>query len=213
MSKSNKVVFSTVAEVSVEKLIEASKGHSAGQRKMRNNEGRAWSQTLLWLHGLKPLDSFDDTQEVKDIAEDIRDEFKSNFLVERDEAIGELDSESEGRNARTGKMVPILDAKGEPKWSSWEETKLPIAYCTDMARIVKAGIVADVIPSANKVMGRTDALKLAKTPETPLETIKRSVELIENKLKEIADTDAQTAANLIEDIGKIADALALSKAA
>ena len=200
MANDKKVVYQTASDVSVVKLVEAAKGGVAGQRKMRNNEGKCWTQTVLWLHGLCPLDSFDDTQEIKAIAEDVRDAFKSNFLIERDSEIGEIDEETEGRNARTGENVKVLDAKGEPKWSSWEETKTPIGYCGDLARVIKAGKVSDLIPKANRVMGRSDILKQCKAPETPLETIMRSLDMADKKFEECSDADKLKALDAITDL-------------
>jgi len=108
----------------------------------------------------------------------------------------------------------LLDKDGQPKWSSWEETKLPIAYCGDIARIIKAGIVDEVLPGGNKVMGRTDALQRAKTPESPLETIERSAKLIGDKAKELGSSDIETAKAFVANAMKaLAELNELDKAA
>ena len=173
----------TVKEATLVAMTQACSGNAQSARRVANTSGKAWGTTVLWLNEKKDLKSFDATKDVKDIAKDLRESFANAFLVEWDDAVTEghkeeLTPESVGKNARTGKLMVILDKDVQPKWSSWEETKLPIAYCGDIARIIKAGIVDEVLPGGNKVMGRTDALQRAKTPESPLETIERSAKLI-----------------------------------
>ena len=61
----SKVKYTTVGEVSVSKIVESAKGQAQGQRKMRNNEGRCWATTVLWLNEKMPLEDYDADQEVK----------------------------------------------------------------------------------------------------------------------------------------------------
>lgn len=198
MAKAKKLNYVSVAEVSIENLVDASKGTMVGQRKASAQSGKCWAQTTLWLNDHKPLETYDADADVKDIAESIRQTFKDNFLVERTDVYGEITEETEGRNARTGKMIEILDKNGDPKWSSWEETKLPIGYCGDLAQVVKAGLVSELIVSDKKVMARVDILNKAKVPETPLASILRACDLIAKKGPEVPEVSLPDAIGAVE---------------
>ena len=122
----------SVKEVSIKAMTDACTGNASGARRANNNAGKAWGVTALWLNEKSTLSAFDATKDVKDIAEDVRKVFKDEFLTDWAEAVEEgvkeeLTDDSIGKNARTGKMMEILDGNGEIKWSSWEETKLSIS--------------------------------------------------------------------------------------
>ena len=192
----------------------ACSGNSSANVKAGRTAGQAWGQTVLWMNSRKALDTFDRNKEVKDIAEDLRKEYKLNFLIDWDDAVTEGDKEEltpelQGKNYRTGKMVPILDSNGEPKWSSWDETKLSIQYLGDIAHVVKAGMTKELIvdEKRKKVVGKNSILKLAKGQEDPLKTIQRSCDMVEKKATAVKDADlasalaaAQAALKAIQDV-------------
>ena len=132
----------------------------------------------------------------------MREAFANAFLTEWDEAVTEghkeeLTPEAVGKNARTGKLMEILDSDGIPKFSSWEETQLSIQYCSNIATVVKAGLIDELIidKAKGKVLGKSDILAKAKATESPLKTIQRSCEMVENKATAVAATDLEAAIN------------------
>ena len=182
-----------VSEVSLENMTNAASGNAVGQRKVKKSGATCWAQTALWLNLQNPLESFDRSLDIKDIAENVREAFKEAFIAEAD--IPEV-----GRNARTGKTMDVCDKEGIPKWSSWEETRAPISYCGDIATIIKANLVTDFIVSEKSVMAKADILAMAKVAEPAFETIKRSITLISAKVPAVNSADLITTIELLESL-------------
>lgn len=212
MAKASEIVKVKADDINTESMALAAKGNATAGRKSTSTGANCWAITALWLNQQKPLGDYDASKDVKDIAKDIRETFKSAFQEEHDIPEG-------GRNARTGKMMDsLIDAKtGELKWSSWEETKLPIQYCTDIAQVVKAGLVDELLVSETSVRGKSYILKDAKGAEPAMKTIQRSLELIDKKYKELNDKDLRLASDLIDkllsDLNEHREACKLAKAA
>ena len=216
MSEKSNVV--TVKKVDVVAMTNACVGNANGVRKAANNAGKAWGVSVLWLNAKKDFATFDATKDVSEIAEDVRKVFKDEFIMDWGIAVDngdkeELTSDTLGKNARTGKMMEVLDKNGEIKWSSWEETKLAVSYCGDIAKVIDAGLTSELLVSARSVMGRSEILAKCKVKESAVDTIKRSSEMIENKATELTNaTDIATALAAAEAAVKAIKDIAEGKA-
>ena len=191
--------YTVVRELSIENLTESAKGNSQANIRVKRTGSTCWAQTVLFINEAKPLADFDETQDAKELAEELRDTFKTAFM---DEYEGDYD---EGKNARTGKTMNITDAKGEVKWSSWEMTRLPISYATDLAQVLAKGLLDDLIDTSGKhvkVLDKADAMRACKDAESPMATIEKALALVETKYAEVTDTEQATAMAMVEDLSK-----------
>ncbi len=168
-----------VKEVSLSTLTELSSSNATAGRKSANTGASAWAQCCLWLNEVSPLSDFDNDKDVKDIASDVRDAFKNGFI------------------ARTGKMMDVVDAKtSQPKWSSWDQTRLAISYCGDIAVVIKNNLVDDLLVSDKSVLAKSDILK-RKAKQPAIETIKASAVMIGKKFPECDEAGRKEAIELI----------------
>ena len=188
--KEHKATIIRVSEVSLENMTQSAKSNSVATRKVKKSGATCWAQTALWLNSVSPLEKHD-VGTVEEIAESLRAAFKKAFLEE-------ADIPEEGKNARNGETMDIIDPKtGEPKWSSWEETRNPISYCGEFAQIIKAGLIDTFIVSEKSCMAKGDIMAMAKVGETPLATIERCLKLIDDKFGALKLEEAKVVIELM----------------
>ena len=92
--------------------------------------------------------------------------------------------------SRTGEKIDLLKANGKVKWSSWVVTARIVQNTSDIWKGIDLLGYDTVFPSG-LIVSRyelrkmiKDASEAKKTPETPLETISRCLELVAKKLSE-----------------------------
>ena len=158
-----------VSSYSIEALAKANSRGSRAKRTIDKSGDTCWAQTVLAVNSQASLKEMDSTLDEKQIKDLVRDAFKKAFLKAVED--GEYEIPETGVSARDGKAIDVLDAKtGEPKWSTWDETRNSISACGEIGALVKAGIGDQLVISENEVLAKNSA-KAAKPKQSPFQTI------------------------------------------
>lgn len=196
----SKVKTIKVSEISVEAVAKANSRGSRAKRTLSKQTDTCWAQTVLIVNGVLPLAGIDATQDEKVIKDQVRDAFKQAF-IDAVEA-GEHEIPEDGYSARDGQKLKggVIDPKtGEPKWSSWDETRNSISACGEIGALVKAGVGDQLVVGEREVLAKNSA-KAAKPKQSPFQTIAASCTLIDGKFKELSPEDALKALALLEKL-------------
>jgi len=92
---------------------------------------------------------------------------------------------------------------GKPAWRSWSVTKPRWQYANYIFNAMDAcGGVDEVFPKDKPLPSLADVRKMGskKAKETPLQTIKRSLELVSKKIPEVKAEDLQEINNLVSSL-------------
>lgn len=163
---------------------------------VKENTVSCWALTVAYMNNIKALDTYDANASEKAIGDALRTAFKSAFMMDYFALVakgdrGAITKTTRVKNVRTGNMMDLVNAKGEVKFNSWGDTINTYKYMSVMAKMIKAGVIADVVKTSGKatlVLNLRDAKKYAGIEDAvaKVETKDAKIIRLTNELKAAA---------------------------